>query len=274
MSRVVLVTGCSAGGIGFAVAQEFAKEGCTVYATARNPDKIGESSLPSLLKLKLDVTSDEDVQRVVDHIIQEEGKIDVIVNNAGVISPGPLIDQTMEDVKLIFDTNTFAVLRLARAVIPLMAKQQSGVIVNIGSVVEFTPTPWNGLYCATKAAVQSISDVLTMECKPFNIDIVHVAPAAVVSNISNNGAAHYTLPSGSLYSRFLPNIMQRIYASQGPHSMPTENFARGVVSKVLKKSPPRYLLIGGNSLLFMMFQWLPKSVLLWIMWRIYSKKLS
>ncbi|KAG6862162.1 hypothetical protein C0995_004244 [Termitomyces sp. Mi166 len=135
MSRVVLVTGCSTGGIGFALCHEFARQGCKVYATSRKVETIGEFSYPSVEKLGLDVTDDAGVESVVKHIIETEGKIDIVVNNAGYFSAGPLIDQTIEDVKTNFDTNTFAVLRVARAVIPFMAKRRSGVIVNIGSIV-------------------------------------------------------------------------------------------------------------------------------------------
>jgi len=135
MSRVVLVTGCTTGGIGYALAQEFAKQGCTVYATSRRVETIADFANTRTHKLALDVTSDESVRTVIHEIISKEGKIDVVVNNAGVISPGPLIDNSLDAVKKVFDTNTFAILRVAKAVIPEMAKRKQGVIVNIGSLV-------------------------------------------------------------------------------------------------------------------------------------------
>ncbi|KAG5654709.1 hypothetical protein H0H81_007465 [Sphagnurus paluster] len=135
MSRVVLVTGCSSGGIGFALCEEFARQGCKVYATSRRVETIGEFQSPHVEKLALDVTSNEDVASVVKHITDAEGKIDIVVNNAGYFCPGALIDQSLEDIQANFDTNTFSVLRVAKAVIPLMAQRRSGVIVNIGSVV-------------------------------------------------------------------------------------------------------------------------------------------
>jgi 1-acylglycerone phosphate reductase len=126
--------------------------------------------------------------------------------------------------------------------------------------------------------MQSLSDVLSMECKPLNISVMHVAPASIVSNISTNGAARYTLPSTSLYAAFLPNIMQRIYASQHKGSMPTEEFARRVVEKALpannsKRGPPVYLSAGGGAFMFTVLRWLPRSLLLYLMWRVHSKKL-
>ncbi|GLB35945.1 putative short-chain dehydrogenases reductases (SDR) family protein [Lyophyllum shimeji] len=262
------------GGIGFALCNEFARQGCKVYATSRKVESIGDFSFPSVEKLALDVTSDEAVERVVKHIVEVEGKIDVVVNNAGLAYSGPLIDQAMEDVKANFDTNTFAILRMAKAVIPLMATRRSGVIVNIGSIVGEIATPWNGLYCASKAAVQSISDVLQMECKPFNISVFHVAPGGIQSNISANGMSRFKLPEGSLYTAFLPNIIQRINASQAPGAMPTDVFAKKVVTKALQKKPPSYFSTGANATLFAIFKWLPKSFVLWLMWRVYSKKIA
>ncbi|RDB28761.1 NADPH-dependent 1-acyldihydroxyacetone phosphate reductase [Hypsizygus marmoreus] len=274
MTLVVLVTGCSTGGIGFALCNEFARQGCKVYATARDVEKMGEFEYGGIKKLPLDVTSDEAVERTVHHIVEVEGQIDVVVNNAGSFCSGPLIDQSLDDVKRNFDTNTYSVLRTAKAAIPYMAKRRSGVIVNIGSVVGEIATPWNGLYCASKAAVQSISDVLYMECKPFNVKVLHVAPGAVVSNISANGGARFSLPENSLYTAFLPNILQRIYASQASNAMPADVFAQKVVSKALSRRPPLYMSLGGTSRIFAFFKWLPKTWVLFLMWRVYSKKIK
>lgn len=273
MSRVVLVTGCSTGGIGYALSEEFAEQGCVVYATSRRVETIADFSDSNIKKLALDVTSDEEVQNVIQEIIRNEGKIDVVVNNAGVISPGPLIDHTSNETKKFFDVNAFSVLRVSRAVIPEMAKRKQGLIVNIGSIVGEIPTPWNGLYCAAKAAVYSMSEVLSMECRPFGIKVLHVAPGAVKSNISKSGAEVYSLPDNSLYQSYLPNIIVRIWASQGLGSMPTRAFARGVVSKALQKEPPLYMLSGGNSFLFAILKWLPRALVLKYMWGRFSKKM-
>lgn len=289
---------------------EFARQGCKVYATSRNVGTIGEFQHDTVEKLALDVTSDEDVQRAVEHVVEVEGKIDIVVNNAGLFyageitrasaslghavddGTGALIDQSIDKVKNIFDTNTFGVLRLAKVAIPHMAKRRSGLIVNIGSVVadrlvdcflwtlqvlmdvSVSATPWNGLYCATKAAMQSISDVLSMECRPFNISVLHVAPAAVKSNISANGAAQFRLPDESLYSAFLPNILKRIHMSQSMGAMETDEFARQVVSTALRRKPPLYLYAGGKSWLFQLFRWLPKPWVLSFIWKEYSQKIK
>ncbi|KIK70766.1 hypothetical protein GYMLUDRAFT_32814 [Collybiopsis luxurians FD-317 M1] len=273
MTCVVLVTGCSDGGIGAALCEEFAARGCKVYATARNPAKMQGFSHPLIEKRALDVTSDEDIKRVIEDIVEHQGRLDLLVNNAGAGAPGALLDQTMETVQNVFNINTFAVLKLCRAVLPVMAKRKKGVIVNIGSIVGDTPVPWNGLYSAAKAATHMISEVLSMECRPFNISVMNVVPGSVISQISNNMTESFNLPENSLYSAFLPNMIKRINASQTENSMPTAKFAKAVVSKALSKKPPLRFTAGGNSTIFSIFRWLPRVLVLGYLWRLYSKKM-
>jgi len=272
MPRVVLVTGCSTGGIGYSLCEEFAHQGCKVYATSRKIETMADFSDETIEKISLDVTSDESVQNALNHIVEKEGQIDVVVNNAGLMAPGPLVEHSLDNIKGVFDTNTFAILRVCKAVVPIMAKRHSGTIVNIGSVVGEISTPWNGLYCASKAAVNSISEVLSMELKPFNISVLHVAPGAVKSNISSNAIGFFALAPDTLYTDFLWFINKRINESQGPNSMPTKEFAQQVVCKALRKKPPRYMSIGGHSGAFALFKWLPRGFVLYYMWRLYSQR--
>jgi len=270
MSRIVLVTGCSTGGIGYSLCEEFARQGCKVYASSRKTESIAEFGDRTIERISLDVTNDESVQTALNYIIEKEGKIDIVVNNAGLMAPGPLVEQSMEVIKQIFDTNTFAILRVCKAIVPIMAKRRSGTIVNIGSIVGEISTPWNALYGASKAAVNSISEGLFMELKPFNISVLHVAPVAIKSNISSNAVDRFALAPDTLYSNFLSFIMKRIYASQGPDSMPTKDFAQQVVSNALQKNLPRYMSIGGKSWMFALFKWLPRGFVLGMIWRKFS----
>ncbi|KAJ7446425.1 oxidoreductase [Mycena galericulata] len=274
-TRVVLVTGCSSGGIGYALCQRFAAEGCRVYATARRREAMAGLDAHPLISLDtLDVTSDEDVRRVVERIVAEAGYIDIVVNNAGVLGIGPLIEQPLDNVQATFDTNTYGALRVAQAAFPHMADRRSGLVVNIGSVVAETAVPWNGLYSATKAAMLAMSDILAMELKPFNVRVMYVAPGSVRSNLSANQSATYSLPPTSRYTAFLPNILQRLHASQGPAAMPAETFARDVVRRALRASPPGYVILGGHARAFKVFRWLPRALLLWYFWRLYSRRVE
>ncbi|KAG0705104.1 hypothetical protein DFH29DRAFT_316936 [Suillus ampliporus] len=265
MSRkVVLVTGCSQGGIGFHLCERFAEQGCTVYATSRRLETMEGFKHPVERRV-MDVTSDDDVRLVVQSILEEQGKIDIVVNNAGAIAIGPLLDVSIDQARQAFDTNTFSILRVAKAVIPSMVERKQGLVVNIGSVAGNIATPWNGLYCAAKAAVHALSDVLAMECKPFGVKVMLVAPAAVKSNISTNQATTLELSSTSIFKAYFDRVYERMHISQAKGSMPTDEFARSVVAKALSPNPPSYVSLGGGSILFVLLHWLPHWLILWIM---------
>lgn len=110
-----------------------------------------------------------------------------------------------------------------------------------------------------------------MECRPFNINVMLVSPGAIKSNIANNQMAVFKLPPDSLYGNFIHNLLERMNASQSGNSMPTDKFARLVVTKALRKDPPFYVTAGGNSTLFKILKWWPRMWLLNFMWRRFSR---
>lgn len=173
---------------------------------------------------------------------------------------------------------------------PYMAARKSGTIVNIGSVVgemyasslqtpfiytglpiHYRPTAWNGIYASTKAALHRVSDVLWLECKPFNITVTLISPGAVKSNIANNAVNSIHMPEDSLYRPYRDSIVARIMASQGPNSMPGEEFARLAVNATLAEKPPRFISIGGGVTMWKIFTWLPKTLVLLLLWRRFLK---
>ncbi|PCH34060.1 oxidoreductase [Wolfiporia cocos MD-104 SS10] len=272
MSLVVIVTGSSKGGIGYALCEEFALRGCKVYATARRLESIDSLVNTNIEHLRLDVTDDENVAEVVKTIVEREGKIDILVNNAGVACTGPLAEMPMDRLIGTYDANVFSVLRMVRAVFPHMATRKKGTIVNIGSIGGEIATPWSGVYASTKASVKSISETLWMECVPFNISVVHLAPGGVKSNIAANFIDKFSLPPDSFYLDYIDSIMRRLNLSRSPKVMPTEEFARKTVAAVLSRNPPRYMTLGMASGLFKFLQWLPRGFVLWMMWRSFVGK--
>ncbi|ETW77918.1 hypothetical protein HETIRDRAFT_107552 [Heterobasidion irregulare TC 32-1] len=269
-TKVVLVTGCSEGGIGFSLCEQFAEQGCKVYATARNIEKMQGFTHAGIEKLTLDVKNDEDVKRVVEDVIDREGSIDILVNNAGVGCFGPVLEIPLDQIRDVFEANTFSILRVSRVVVPHMAARKQGLIVNIGSVVGEIPTPWAGIYASSKAATHAITQVLAMECAPLGVDVTLVAPGGVRSNISSSASPTFTLPPDTLYAKFLDNIIARMWASQSPQSMPTPVFAREVVAKVLQSKPPFYVTLGHNSTIFKVFKWLPRTWVMGYLWKLFS----
>lgn len=171
---VALVTGASSG-IGQATAERLAKAGYTVYGTSRRGAQAGR---PAFRMLPLDVTSDESVDAAVSQVIRLEGRIDLLVNNAGFsVAPAGAEESSIDQARSIFDTNFFGIVRMTRAVVPHMRRNGSGRIVNIGSIFGFLPMPYMALYAATKHAVEGYSESLDHELRSQGIRVSVVEPA-------------------------------------------------------------------------------------------------
>ncbi|KAK7305972.1 hypothetical protein VNO77_43886 [Canavalia gladiata] len=246
---VVLITGCSSGGIGHALARAFAAKKCRVVATSRSRLSMAELEYDERFLLEeLDVQSDESVRKVVDAVVDKYGRIDVLVNNAGVQCVGPLAEVPLSAIQNTFDTNVFGCLRMIQAVVPHMATRKNGKIVNIGSVAALAPGPWAGTYSASKAALHAFTDTLRLELGHLGIDVVNVVPGAIKSNIGNSAIASYnSMPEWNLFKPFEAAIRDRASFSQGTKSTPTDEFANNTVAAVLKKNPPAWFIYGRHS---------------------------
>lgn len=175
-SRVVLITGASSG-LGGACAEHLARLGHRVYGTSRRaafPDSADPSSSPVMLPM--DVCDDDSVRGAVDFVLQQQGRIDVVVNNAGVGLAGAVEDTSVEEARALFETNFFGVLRVCRAVLPTLRAQGSGLIVNVSSLAGLVTIPFQGFYSASKYALESMSDALRMELRPFGVHVTLLEP--------------------------------------------------------------------------------------------------
>ncbi|KAG0380761.1 hypothetical protein BGX24_005406 [Mortierella sp. AD032] len=258
--KVVLVTGCTTGGIGYETAKAFEKNGCKVYAAARRLDAITGIEGLDIEKVYIDVLDEKSIKDAVDHVIEKEGRIDILFNNAGMGLACPLIDMSIETTRKLLDTNITSVILVSKAVAPHMIRQGSGLIANVGSVTAYLATPWGGLYAASKAAVHSISDALRMELAPFGVKVSVVSPGAIKSNIGDNNLKAFHLPEKSVYQSVIKFVMARANASQAPGCTPTADFAKYVVSKCLKSSPPAYIDYGTMSNLFRTLRYFPRFI--------------
>jgi NAD(P)-dependent dehydrogenase (short-subunit alcohol dehydrogenase family) len=178
VTETVLITGCSSG-IGRETAHAFLEDGWEVYATARNPADVEALGEAGANIASLDVTDEDDVERVVERIVDEEGRVDCLVNNAGYAQLGPVEDVPVEMVEDQFEVNVFGPHRLAREVLPHMRERQTGTIVNVSSVAGRLATPGMGIYNGSKFAVEGISDALRPEVSEYGIDVVLVEPGPV-----------------------------------------------------------------------------------------------
>ncbi|KAJ8430843.1 hypothetical protein Cgig2_034170 [Carnegiea gigantea] len=258
-SPVVLITGCTEGGIGSALARAFAAEKCAVVATSRSLSSMTNlKDDPHFFLLELDVLSDESVNHVLSKVLERFGRIDILVNNAGVHCVGPLAELPLSAIQRTFDTNVYGGMRLIQAVIPQMVCRKMGKIVNVGSVTVMAPGPWAGAYTASKAALHALTDTLRLELRPFGIDVINVVPGAVRSNIGNSALATYSrMPEWKLYKQYESAICQRATLSQGSKSTPADEFARKTVAAILKKNPPAWFSYGRYSILMRIMYYLP-----------------
>lgn len=178
MRKVMLVTGASAG-IGREVALLLAREGHKVYAAARRLDRMRDLAEHGITPVEMDVTKQDDNERAVSRIVEEEGRIDVLINNAGFGLYGPVEDIPLDDARYQFEVNLFGLAHLTQLVLPHMRARRSGRIINVSSMLGRVFVPLGAWYHATKHALEGWSDCLRWETAPFNIQVVVIQPGAI-----------------------------------------------------------------------------------------------
>ena len=261
-SSVVLITGCSSG-IGRALCWAFHRRGCRVVATARDVDALEDLRQAGMCTLALDVTDVGAIAQVVQTVVSTEGRLDIVVNNAGFGQFGPLMDLDAGRLQTQFQTNVFAPLAVAQQVAPVMKSQGAGLIVNVGSISGIVTTPFAGAYCASKAALHSLSEALRMELEPFGIRVITVQPGAIISSIGESAkkALDGVVSETSWYAELADNIQARSNASQ-VGATPTDEFASQVVERLMCSNSSAVLRLGKKSLwLPLLKRFLPRSLL-------------
>jgi NADP-dependent 3-hydroxy acid dehydrogenase YdfG len=190
MPKTVLITGASSG-FGRDTAETLRLAGHTVYASMRSADEKNRKAADALRALgiktvELDVTDDASVEAGVKTVLTEAGKIDVLVNNAGIASAGVTEAFTPEQATAIFDTNVIGLLRVTRAVLPSMRQQHDGLVINIGSILGRVTFPFIGIYGASKFAVEALTDSLRYEVSQLGVEVVEVQPSGYPTNFFAN----------------------------------------------------------------------------------------
>jgi short-subunit dehydrogenase len=183
-NKVAIVTGASSG-IGESIAELLANSGYTVYGTSR---KVAQTAQRSYKMISLNVNSEESIEAALKEVIQIEGRIDLVVNNAGFgLAPGGAVESSIEQSKMVFDTNFFGIVRMTRAVVPYMRKQGEGRIINIGSILGLIPAPYMATYAATKHAVEGFSESLDHELRTRGIRVSVIEPGYTNTPFEANG---------------------------------------------------------------------------------------
>src|SRR6516165_11417828 len=186
MSKTILITGASTG-FGRDTAETLARAGHHVFASMRDPEGKNRPHSDALRKqgikvIELDVSNDESVERAVGDVLNRAGRINVLVNNAGIASAGVTEAFTPDQAKVVFNTNVVGVFRVARAVLPAMRKQKDGLIINIGSILGRVTFPFLGIYGASKFALEALTDSLHYEVSQLGVEVVEVQPSAYPTN--------------------------------------------------------------------------------------------
>ncbi|KAM3415571.1 NADPH-dependent 1-acyldihydroxyacetone phosphate reductase [Cercospora zeina] len=267
MSKSVLVTGCSKGGIGHALAREFKKHGLRVFATARKAETISDLADQGIETLSLEAT-DQDSIRALKREVESRtgGRLDFLVNNHGRNYTIPALDVELDEIRLTFETNLFSVMRMCQVFAPLLINAK-GTIVQIGSLAGIMPYVFGSVYNASKAALHSYSNTLRVELEPFDVRVVTIVTGGVKSNIART---HRTLPEDSIYLPLAKEYNERLVHSQAT-GVPNEDYAKRVVYQVLNKPKKDHIWEGGKSLLvWFISNFFPRKVMDVVMSRMFK----
>lgn len=197
--KVIIITGASSG-IGYQTAQLLASQGHRVYGTARRVEKMEPLVKDGVIPVKMDVTDEDSVVSGINTVLDAEGRIDVLVNNAGFGFFGAIETVPIEEARRQLEVNVFGLARITQLVIPVMRKQKSGRIINISSVAGRSVLLYGGWYHVSKYSVEAFSDALRMELKPFGIEVSMIEPGAIKTNWGIIAADHLTESSkGTVY---------------------------------------------------------------------------
>lgn len=232
MQKVVVITGGSSG-IGKSVGEFLSDKGFTVYGTSRNPERITNSRFPLLA---LDVRNKESIQKAFAEVITKSGRIDVVINNAGVGITGPIEEIPTEEIRNNFETNFFGPIEVMKAALPQMRAQKSGLIINITSIAAYMGLPYRGIYSASKGALELITEAIRMEVKSFGIHITNVAPGDFATNIAS-GRYHAPVISGSAYETPYGNTLKMMDEHVDSGSNPNE--MAEAIYKIIQTSNPK-----------------------------------
>ena len=258
MAKTVLITGCSSG-IGRATARAFLEEEWRVWATAREGDDLDDLAEDGCETAELDVTNARECERVVERVVDTDGRIDCLVNNAGYGRFGPLEDVTAEELHDQFDVNVYGAHRLVREALPHMRDRRDGVIVNVSSVSGRIATPGNGAYCASKFALEAMSDSLRAEVDGFDVDVVVVEPGPVDTSFDERVEEGLEDVDGSPEYDWLYDLYDdaSLVGSGGTLSVPPRAVALTIRDAASASDPnPRYP-VGEFARLALMARFLP-----------------
>ncbi len=236
---VVLVTGASRG-IGKAITQKFVQAGYQVFGTTRQASPVRTEDRV----LRLDVQDDESVEKCVNAVLAKTGRIDFLINNAGISIYGAIEEVSLAQIKAVFETNLFGVVRMTQAVLPSMRRQASGRVINIGSVAGFLPMPYQAAYAASKHALAGWTETLDLEVRRFGIRAILIQPGFIRTDIDRNSTTGALLKDiyGDERSRVIEKLRVSVERGDDPVTV-----ADAVLQAATKRVPTIKVLVGRGA---------------------------
>jgi NAD(P)-dependent dehydrogenase (short-subunit alcohol dehydrogenase family) len=255
MRKVAVVTGASAG-IGAAAARRLHETGFVVYAVARRVDRMAALQSMGIRTVQADVTDDAALVALVDRVLAEAGRVDVLVNNAGYGSFGAVEDVSLEEARRQFEVNVLGAARLCQLVLPAMRAQGSGRIINVSSVGAKMYQPLGGWYHATKYALEGLSDCLRLELKPFGIDVVIVEPGGVATEFPLVAGERLLATSGhGAYATYARRYAATLHADAKGVSSP-DVVGRVIARAATARRPRTRYAVGRGARAVVLARWL------------------
>lgn len=249
--KIAIVTGASSG-IGEATSRLLAENGYRVFGGVRAPERV--QSIPGVEFGALDVTNDASVHDFISWVLSAAGKIDILINNAGISLVGPVEKTSIDEAAAVFDTNVFGPLRMMRAVLPYMRSAKSGLIINVSSVLGFLPAPFMGIYSSSKHALEGLSESLDHEIRDYNVRVVLLEPTFTNTKLDVN-AATTEAPLGAYATQFEATI--KAVQAQIKSAPPPVFVARKILSAITGPYKMRQPAGGQATLLSRLRRFMP-----------------
>ena len=251
--KVILITGASSG-IGFDTARTLSRQGHKVYAAARRAELMEPLKSDGVKVLRMDVTEQASMEAGVQAVLDAEGRIDVLVNNAGYGYFGAVENVTMEEARRQVEVNVFGLAALCKLVLPVMRKQGSGRIINTSSIAGKTVMPFGAWYHVTKYSVEALSDALRMEMKPFGVDVVLIEPGGIKTDWGIIAAKHLAESSrGTAYEADALREAELIHKGYSGNYLSAPSVVTSAISRAVNSQRPRARYRIGRGACSMVF---------------------
>lgn len=254
---IVLMTGAT-GGLGPVLGRVLVERGLTVYGTCRDPEGKQEQSPFPLLAME--ITSEDSIQGCIDEVVQREGRIDVVINCANEMFIGNTQEESVEEVRSLYDINVFGALRVARRVLPTMLDQGSGTIVHMSSLGGVLAVPYMGAYTSSKFALEALTEALYHEVKPRGIDVVIMQPVAMHMDRPAVGS-HLRIVDGAAHDSFSHNVAAQMAADTEASKLTPEMASEKIYQVITSEKKPLRVPMDRAKVLTVVKRLAPQAVI-------------